>query len=102
MLPLAGTEDLLEAPPAGPPRLEFYIQNRRPENSGGQRTVRTLDMVDFSVFGSTRRAQLTDLAIGVTAPLGLSAEETGALARQAMSGWPKTTPSPAPKQRISN
>lgn len=38
VLPLAGIEDLLEMPPAGPPRLEFCIQNRRPENSGGQRT----------------------------------------------------------------
>jgi hypothetical protein len=46
--PLAGSGDVLEVPPAGPPRLEFYIQNRRPENSGGQRTVRTLDMVDLS------------------------------------------------------
>ena len=83
-LPLAGTENLLETLPAGPPRLEFYIQNRRPEHSGGQRTVRTLDMVDLSVFGRTRRLQLTDLAVGITGPLGLSAEETSALARQAM------------------
>ena len=84
VLPLAGIENVLEAPPAGPPRLEFYIQNRRPENSGGQRTLRMLDMVDFSVFGPTRRAQLADLAVGITAPLGLSTEETGALARQAL------------------
>jgi hypothetical protein len=41
-------------------------------------------MVDLSVFGATRRSQLTDLAVGVTAPLGLSEEETGALVRQAM------------------
>jgi hypothetical protein len=84
VLPLAGTEDVLEMAPAGPPRVEFYIQNRRPENSGGQRTLRTLDMVDLSVFGPTRRAQITDLAVGITAPLGLSADETGALARRAM------------------
>ena len=84
VLPLAGTDDLQEATPTGPPRLEFYIQNRRPENSGRQRTVRTLDMVNLSVFGPTRRSQLTDLAVGITAPLGLSTEETSALARQAM------------------
>lgn len=84
VLPLAGIEDVLEAPPAGPPRLEFYIQNRRPENSGGQRTLRTLDMVDLSVFGPTRKAHITDLAVAITAPLGLNAEETAALARKAM------------------
>jgi hypothetical protein len=83
VLPLAGIEDVLEMPPAGPPRLEFYIQNRRPESSGGQRTLRTLDMVDFSVFGPTRRAQIIDLAVGITAPLGLRAEGT-ALAPQAL------------------
>jgi hypothetical protein len=84
VLPLAGIEDVLEACPAGPPRLEFYIQNRRPENSGGQRTLRTSDVVDFSVFGPTRRAQIIDLAIGITAPLGLSAKDTNALARRAL------------------
>lgn len=83
-LPLAATADVLQLSPAGPPRLEFYIQNRRPENSGGERTLRTLDMVDLSVFGSTRKAQITDLAVGLTAPLGLDAEETGTLVRQAM------------------
>jgi Alpha/beta hydrolase family len=85
MLPLAGTEDVMELPPAGPPRLEFYIQNRRPENSGRQRTLRTLDMIDLSVFGHTRRAQISDLAVGITAPLGLSAEETDVLARKAIN-----------------
>jgi hypothetical protein len=84
VLPLAGTENLMEATPAGPPRLEFYIQNRRPENSGGHRTLRTLDMIDLSVFGRTRRSQLTDLAVGINTPLGLSAEETSTLVRQAM------------------
>jgi hypothetical protein len=84
VLPLAGIENVLEMPPAGPPGQELYIQNRRPENSGGQRTLRTLDMIDFSVFGPTRRAQIIDLAVGITAPLGLSAEDTSALARQAL------------------
>ena len=84
VLPLAGIGDLLDALPAGPPRLEFYIQNRRPENSGGQRILRTLDMVDLSAFGATRRAQITDLSVGITAPLGLTAEDTDALVRQAL------------------
>ena len=85
VLPLAGVDDLVEMPPAGPPRLEFYIQNRRPETSGGQRTLRTLDMIDMSVFGPTRRSQITDLATGVTAPVGLSVEETSALARRVIT-----------------
>jgi hypothetical protein len=84
VLPLAGVGDLLEMPPTGPPRLEFYIQNQKPETSGGQRTLRTLDLVDLSVFGSTRRAQITDLAVGITVPLGLNAEETSGLARKAL------------------
>jgi hypothetical protein len=42
VLPLAGTEDVLLMQPAGSPRLEFHIQNRRPENNGGHRTLRTL------------------------------------------------------------
>jgi hypothetical protein len=36
------------------------------------------------VFGRTRRAQLRDLSVGVTAPLGLSAEEISSLVRQAL------------------
>jgi hypothetical protein len=67
-----------------PPRLELYIQNRRPENSGGPRTLRTLDVVDLSPFGRTRKAQLTDLSAGITAPVGLSAQETEEIVRQAM------------------
>jgi hypothetical protein len=85
VLPRAGTEELLDVIPTDPPRLEFYIQNRRPENSGGERTLRTLDMVDFSAFGPTRKSQIIDMAIGVTAPLGLNMAETNALARQAIA-----------------
>ncbi len=77
-------EKAVEVPPAGAPRSELYIQNRHPEGSGGSRTLRTLDLVDLSVFGRTRRAQLRDLSIGVTAPLGQSAEEIGSLVRQAL------------------
>ncbi len=71
-------------PPAGPSRLELYIQNRHPETSGGSRVLRTLDLVDLSVFGRTRKTQLRDLSVGVTAPLGLSGEEVGSLIRQAL------------------
>lgn len=73
-----------EVPPVGAPRLELYIQNRHPELSGCPRTLRTLDLVDLSVFGRTRKAQLGDLSAGVTTPLGLSAEKTGSLVRQAL------------------
>jgi hypothetical protein len=73
-----------EVPPAGAPRLELYIQNRHPERSGGPRTLRTLDLVDLSVFGRTRKTQLDDLSVGVTTPFGLSAEKIGALVRQAL------------------
>jgi hypothetical protein len=41
-------------------------------------------MVDLSVSGPARKAQITDLAVGITAPLGLSTAETGALEQQAM------------------
>jgi hypothetical protein len=49
-----------ELPPAGAPRLELYTQNRHPEFSGGPRTLRTLDLVDLSAFGRTRKTQLGD------------------------------------------
>jgi hypothetical protein len=71
-------------PPAGPPRLELYIQNRHPELSGGPRILRTLDLVGLSVFGRTRKTYLSDLSVGVTTPLGLTAEEIGSLVRQAL------------------
>lgn len=46
--------------------------------------MRTLDLVDLSIFGRTRKTQLGDLSVGVTAPLGLSAEEIGSLVRQTL------------------
>jgi hypothetical protein len=73
-----------DVPPAGAPRLELYIQNRHPEGSGGPRVLRTLDMVDLSVLGRTRRAHLGDLSVGVTTPLGLTADEIGSLVRRAL------------------
>ena len=73
-----------EVPPAGPSRLELYIQNRHPANTGDQRVLRTEDLVDLSVFGRTRKSQLRDLSVGVTAPLDLNPEETSSLVRQAL------------------
>jgi hypothetical protein len=73
-----------EIPLAGPTRLELYVQNRHPDGVGGSRVLRTLDLVDLSVFGLTRRTQLGDLSVGVKALLGLSIEEIGSLVRQAL------------------
>jgi hypothetical protein len=73
-----------EVPAAGAPRLELYIQNRHPETGGGPRVLRTLDLVDLSVFGRTRKAQLGDLSVGVTTPLGLGPKEIEAVVRQAL------------------
>jgi hypothetical protein len=83
-LVLATGQEAVDVPPAGGPRFELYIQNRHPEGSGGPRVLRTEDMVDLSVFGRTRRNQLGDLSVGVTAPVGLSAAENGVLVRQAL------------------
>jgi hypothetical protein len=66
------------------PRGWNCIQNRHPEGSGGQRVLRTQDLVDLSVFGRTRKSQLRDLSVGVTAPLGPASEEIGSLVRQAL------------------
>lgn len=74
-----------DLPPAGGSRLELYIQNRHPEGSRGQRVLRTQDLVDLSVFGRTRKSQLRDLSVGVTAPLGSDTEEIGSLVRQALA-----------------
>jgi len=84
ILPLAATEDPLDVPPAGAPRLELYVHNERPEMSGGHRTLRTLDMVDLSAFGPTRRSQIRELAVAVTTPLGLPEQEIDSLVKRAM------------------
>ena len=70
-LVLTTGQKAVEVPPAGAPRLELYIRNRHPEGSGGQRVLHTQDLIDLSVFGRTRKTQLGDLSVGVTAPLGL-------------------------------
>jgi hypothetical protein len=75
---------VVDVPPAGPTRWELYIQNRHPENSGGPRVLRTVDMIDLSIFGRTRKTQLGDLSVGVTAPLGLDREQVQAVVRDAL------------------
>jgi hypothetical protein len=75
VMPLAALDDLIHTPPAGAPRLEFYIQSERPENGGTDRTVRPLDMVDLSRLGSPRSSQSRDLSVAVTTPLALSGED---------------------------
>ena len=60
-LVLTTGQTAVETPPAGASRLELYIQNRHPEISGGPRVLRTLDLVDLSVFGRTRKAHSDEL-----------------------------------------
>ena len=81
---LTTSQQAAEVPPAGPSRLELYIQNRHPAGSSGERVLRTEDLVDLSVFGRSRKSQLGDLSVGVTVPLDLDAEEIGPLVRQAL------------------
>jgi hypothetical protein len=81
---LATGQRAVDLPPAGASRLEFYIQNRHPAGSGGEHILRTEDLVDLSVFGRTRKSQLRDLSVGVTAPLGPDTEAIGSLVRQAL------------------
>ena len=59
-LVLTTGEKAVDVPPAGASRLELYIQNRHPEGTGDPRVLRTLDLVDLSVFGRTRKSQLRD------------------------------------------
>jgi len=83
-LALTTGQQAAEVPPAGPSRLELYIQNRHPALSNGGRVLRTGDLVDLSVFGQSRKSQLGDLSVGVTAPLDLDAKEIAALVPQAL------------------
>jgi hypothetical protein len=83
-LVLTTGQQAAEVPPAGPSRLELYIQNRHPALRSGERVLHTEDLVDLSVFGRSRKSQLGDLSVGVTVPLDLDAEEIGALVRQAL------------------
>jgi hypothetical protein len=83
-LVLATGQSDADLPPAGASRLELYIQNRHPSGTGGERVLRTEDLVDLAIFGRTRKIQLRDLSVGVTAPLGLSAQEIGSLVQRAL------------------
>jgi hypothetical protein len=84
VLPLAASDDPATVPQAGAPRLELYVQNQHPEGTGDARVLQTLDMVDLTRFGRTRRKQIRDLSVGVTTPLDLSRAEIHSLVRQAM------------------
>jgi hypothetical protein len=84
-LPLAATASPAELPPAGAPRLELYIQNERPKQSGKPRPLRTLDMIDLSDFGQPRRNHLDVLSVGITAPLGLPGSKITALVSDVMT-----------------
>lgn len=75
VLPLAATDDPLAVPPAGAPTVEFYIQSERPTNLSGERTVKTLDMIDLSPLGAPRDPHVGDLGAAVTTPLGLPKHE---------------------------
>jgi len=85
ILPMAATANLLEAPPAGAPRLELHIQNERPETSGKPRALRTFDLVDLSYYGKPRTTHHPDLSVGVTIPLGLSREQITPLVHEALA-----------------
>lgn len=84
ILPLAATDDPIAVPPAGAPRLEFYVQSERPPALGGTRTVRTLDMIDLDRLGAPRDSQTSDLMVGVITPLGLPKQEIEALVHDAL------------------
>jgi hypothetical protein len=84
ILPLATTDNVLDLPPAGAPRLEFYIESERPDPLGGDRTVRTLDMVDLSGLGAPRSTQIRGLSVAVTTPLGLPVPKITSVVNDAM------------------
>lgn len=84
ILPLAVTDDPIAVPPAGAPRLEFYVQSERPITLGGARTVRTLDMIDLDQLGAPRDNQTNDLMFAVITPLGLDKQEVESLVHEAL------------------
>lgn len=84
ILPLAAIDDPIAVPPAGAPRLEFYIQSERPPALGSIRTVRTLDMIDLGRFGAPRDRQTSDLMVAATTPLGQSEQEIESLVHDAL------------------
>jgi len=84
VLPLAVAVDPTALAPAGAPRLELYVFNERPDTMGGDRTLRTEQMLDLTPFGATTKTNLYDLTIGVTAPLDLTGSEIEATVKAAM------------------
>jgi len=84
VLPLAVAEDPTTIAPTGAPRLELYVVNERPDTTGGDRTLRTDQLIDLTALGTTTKTHLYDLAIGVTAPLDLTPSEIEATVKSAM------------------
>ncbi|MDZ5447757.1 hypothetical protein U2F26_34485 [Micromonospora sp. 4G57] len=84
VLPLAVTEDPTTVAPTGAPRLELYVVNERPDTTGGDRILRTDQLLDLSAFGTTTKTHLYDLAIGVTTPLDLRPAEIETTVKSAM------------------
>ncbi|MET7774106.1 hypothetical protein [Nocardia sp. NPDC005366] len=84
IMPLAASEDLFSLPPAGAPRLEIYIQTYRRQPSDSHTKANVLDYINFSDFGSPRRARLDLLSIGVTTPLELTTTEINDIIKQAI------------------
>jgi len=83
-LPLAITDAPDDLTPAGTPRIEMYIVNERAANTGGDRILRTEELVDLAPFGPTTRTSLYDLSVGVIAPTDLSEPEVGTLVKSAL------------------
>jgi hypothetical protein len=82
--PLVACEALVELSPAGAPRLELHVTNEMPHMAGDTRTFSTTELIDLSVFGTSRRLQVRDLSAAVTAPLGLDVDEIGHVVRRAL------------------
>lgn len=86
VLPLAATtQQLIQVQPAGAPRLELYIQSERSQMGGSDRTVRPIDMVDLSRFGTPRSGHARDLSAGITTPLGLPKAQILTLIEEALN-----------------
>jgi hypothetical protein len=84
VLPLCAIPDPAGLLPAGAPHLELYITNERRPNSGDQRQVRTLDMINLTKYGQPRQDPPGDLSVGVTTPLGLAGNEIKYLVHEAL------------------
>lgn len=83
ILPVAAVEAPDSVPPTGAPRLELHVIGERPD-AHGSRSFRTEQLVDLTRFGSTSRAHLGDLAIGITTPIDQPEKEVGQLVTRAL------------------